>query len=181
MRPPTRANLHIRAAFGGAAIHADLGLLLEARGCLIAAAAAHRQAVRLLPDMREYHYHLGNAPVRQSQTRRRDPRLRDGASTAAELSRSDAEPVLALLLRGDFARPLAGYESRLLTAEVEPRGCPAPVARRAALEAHPAAYAEQGLGDTIQPLRYLPLLNKHAGHAGEIHLALRRLKEPKVA
>lgn len=168
---------------GGAAVHANLGLLLEARGDLAGAVAAHREAVRLLPDMAEYHYNLGNAL-------RADLRL-DGAirayDAALRLRPNYAEATLnrslALLVQGDFARGLAGYEARLLTAEVEQRGFAPPLCRGEPLaERTLLLHAEQGLGDTIQFLRYLPLLNARAGHVVvEVHPALHRLTERKVA
>jgi tetratricopeptide (TPR) repeat protein len=48
---------------GGAAVHCNLGLLLEERGAIDEAIAAYRQAVQRRPEFAEYRYNLGNACV----------------------------------------------------------------------------------------------------------------------
>ncbi|QPF93911.1 tetratricopeptide repeat protein [Bradyrhizobium commune] len=178
----TRAIATGNCTNGGAAVHANHGLLLEDRGDFVAAIAAHREATRLLPDMAEYHYNLGNAL-------RANLRLDDAVhayDAALRLRPGYPEAILnqslAFLLQGDFSRGLAGYEARLLTAEVERRNFAPPLWRGEPLAKRVLLlHAEQGLGDTIQFLRYLPLLNERAGHVlVEIPPALRRLTERKV-
>jgi tetratricopeptide (TPR) repeat protein len=167
---------------GGAAAYGNLGLLLEERGAIDEAIAAHRQAVQRRPEFAEYHYNLGNS-LRAGRALDEAVGAYDRALTLrpnypeARLNQS-----LVYLLKGDFARGLEGYESRLQTAEVEQRGFSTPVWRGEPLNGRCLLlHAEQGLGDTIQFLRYLPVLDTCGGRVVvEVQPALRKLVDAQI-
>jgi tetratricopeptide (TPR) repeat protein len=168
---------------GGAAVHANLGLLLEARGAGPDAVGAHRAAVRLRPDVAEYHYNLGNALRAVLALDDAIAAYDRALALRADYHEARLNQSLALLLKGDFARGFAGYEARLETAEVERRDFPTPPWRGEPLDGRRLlVFAEQGLGDAIQFLRYLPALSAGGQRIiVEVQPALRRLVDAKLA
>lgn len=167
---------------GGAAVYGNLGLLLEERGAIEDAIAAHREALRRRPDLAEYHYNLGNA-LRAALALDEAIAAYDRAlALRPNYPEAQLNQSLALLLKGDFTRGWAGWESRLQTAEVEQRGFVEPLWNGEPLAGRSLLlHAEQGLGDTIQFLRYLPALDRRGGRViVEIPKTLRQLVETKV-
>jgi tetratricopeptide (TPR) repeat protein len=80
---------------------------------------------------------------------------------AIEPQHGNAGSMLAMLdlLEGDFARGWAGYETRWRSQGLRPRAMPMPPWQGEALTgASLYLHSEQGHGDTIQFVRYLPLL-----------------------
>lgn len=148
---------------GGA--RSNLGNALRAAGRLEAAREAHLAAIERDSGSGSFVYNLGLV-------------LRDLGDIDGALERFDAaesmgyappdlkwDRALALLLRGDLARGFAEYEWRWQIADARPRAFDGP----AWTGEDPAGktllvYAEQGFGDTIQFVRYLPLLAGRAGH-----------------
>jgi tetratricopeptide (TPR) repeat protein len=167
---------------GGFNVYCNLGLLWEEHGAFDAAIDAYQRALKLRSNQPELYYNLGNAL-------RGKLALDDaiGAYDAAlrlrpEYSQARLNQSLALLQMGDFKHGFARYEARLRTDEVEPREFSSPFWIGEPLAGCTLLlHAEQGLGDTIQFLRYLPTLNKLGGRIlVEVHPALRRLVERKV-
>jgi tetratricopeptide (TPR) repeat protein len=166
----------------GAGVYCNLGRLLEERGALDEAVAAYRNAILGLPDLPENHYNLGNA-LRARLALDEAVRAYDRALELrpfypnARLNQS-----LVFLLRGDFGRGWEGFEWRLQTDEVERRHLSAPFWRGEALAGRCLLlHAEQGLGDTIQCLRYLPTLAARGGRVIlEVQPSLRRLVDDMI-
>ena len=144
--------------------HNNLGSVLQAQGQQDAALAHYRQALRLKPDYAEAHSNLGL--LRQAQGR-----LQDALASLEEAIRLDPECVsaqwnraLIWLLLGDFSRGWPGYEWRWkhfrLPAQPfpQPRWDGSPLAGRTIL-----LYWEQGLGDTLQFVRYASLVKERGG------------------
>jgi tetratricopeptide (TPR) repeat protein len=167
----------------GAGVYSNLGLLFEERGALDEAIAAHQNAILRRPDFAAYHYNLGNS-------------LRGKLSLDAAICAYDRalalqpdypdarlNQSLVFLLQGDFRRGWERFEWRLQTNEVEQRSFSAPLwggepltGRRLLL------HAEQGLGDTIQCLRYLPILAGRGERVViEVQPSLRRLVDGMIA
>lgn len=169
-------------AMGGAHVYSNLGLLLQDNDAFDAAIAAHQRAISLQPRAPEFHYNLGNA----LRARRAPDEAIRAYETALQLRPGYPEArlnqSLALLQKGDFAGGFAGYEARLATDEIERRGFGAPLWTGDPLAGRTLLlHAEQGLGDTIQFLRYLPALNERGGRiVVEVQSALRRLVERKI-
>jgi tetratricopeptide (TPR) repeat protein len=162
-----------------AEVHFDLATALECKGNNAAAETHHRRATELKPEMPLFWNGLGVNLAKQARF--------DEAKTAYEKAISidpncaDAHTNLALelLARGSFEQGLAEFEWRdrctlranVLHIDGAPRWDGSPLAGRVLL-----VRAEQGLGDTVQFIRYVKLL---AGQPGTIFIetqgALHRL------
>lgn len=147
---------------GLAVAHNNLGNVLQAQGHLEEALASYRQAIAIRPDYADAHNNLGNA---LQAAGRLDEAVRSH-DRAIELSPGDADAhwnkAFALLLKGDYGQGWPLFEWRWKA--LEQRGLAqrfaqppwlgdAPVQGRTILLHH-----EQGLGDTLQMLRYARLL-----------------------
>ncbi|PWT83062.1 MAG: glycosyltransferase [Acidobacteria bacterium] len=162
------AEISCRRAVELAPHHADallnLGNALECQGKLEEAVACCEQAVRYQPHLPEAYVNLGVA--RSAQGRPQEAvacfdealRLRPGFPDA-HWGRS-----LAWLLAGDFERGWPEYESRWQCKPFPQRTFAQPAWDGSPLDGKRIlVYAEQGLGDTFQFVRYLPLVKRQGG------------------
>jgi tetratricopeptide (TPR) repeat protein len=155
-----RRALALRHGFPEA--HNNLGNALLADGRADEAIASYRAAIAQRPDYAEAHNNLGNAlqaAGRLDEAVRSHDRalsLRPGFADARW------NKAFALLLQGDFAAGWPLFEARWELLRNHPDVAvfdrplwlgDAPLAGRTLLVHH-----EQGLGDTLQMLRYVPLL-----------------------
>jgi Flp pilus assembly protein TadD len=150
--------------------HRGLGRVLERLGRLEDAAQSWRQALALNPDLAEVQHDLGMAmmlllrPAEAEGCFRRALALRPGFAMA-EFGCS-----LSLLMRGDYESGLPLYEKRFEGADAGndpsfnellpqmrrlPRWQGEDLGGRTLL-----VWTEQGLGDTLMAMRYLPLLKR---------------------
>ncbi len=149
---------------GQAAYHSNLGICLRRMGKMTEAEASFRQAIRLKTD------HVA-ARVNLSLTLYALGRAADAEASADEALRLVADTpeehctcAALRLLRGDFARGLAEHEWRLvLPGKLRPtlgatRWNGSPLAGRRIL-----LYAEQGMGDAMQFVRYVPRVIERGG------------------
>jgi tetratricopeptide (TPR) repeat protein len=150
---------------GDAKVLSNLAAVLRGLGRLDEAAAACRQALDGSPDFPQAHLNLGNALLTQGQEDRAlahfEEAIRcwpadDPEAAAAHLSRSEV-----WLRRGDLERGWREYEWRLRHPETPPRNF-----RRPAWDGSDPAgrtillHTEQGLGDSIQFVRYAALVRR---------------------
>jgi tetratricopeptide (TPR) repeat protein len=144
--------------------HNNLGVALMELGELQAAVASDREAMRLNPGYAEAHNSLG---VALSGLGRVDEAVQC-YSEAIRLRPNYADAYLnrafALLLKGDFEQGWPEYEWRWRTPDFtppnfhQPQWDGGPLAGRTVL-----LHAEQGLGDALQFIRYVPLVQACGG------------------
>jgi tetratricopeptide (TPR) repeat protein len=165
---------------GAADAHNNLGNALAQKGQYEAAEMCFRQALRLKPEYAEGYSNLGNV-------------LRDSGRHAEALAcfeqalrlnpdhvESHFNRALEFLRTGNFTAGWAEFEWRWRLKEFHPLSFPqprwdgSPLAGRTVL-----LYGEQGLGDTLQFVRFAPLVRQRGGRvilacAASLHPLLAR-------
>jgi tetratricopeptide (TPR) repeat protein len=196
----------IRLRPGYAEAHQNLGVILHRMGQTARARAHYREALRWAPDSLEVRYNLallaqeedlledavaGYSAVLARSPRHPEARLNLGNAllalgrpeeAIAHYRRLDSAEArwnlsLALLLLGRFDEGWEAYEWRLMRSGAARRGFDQPLWDGSALEGRRILlHAEQGLGDTIQFARYVPLVRRRGGFVVlECHPRLARL------
>lgn len=145
--------------------HSNLGNLLKDLGRFDEAEASCRRAIKLQPDYADAHNNL--ASTLQKQGRHDEAIMSYGMaikynpeSIHAHINRSSA-----LLLTENFNDGWPEYEWRLYT-----KNCNSGSSHQTQWDGSPLngktilVHAEQGFGDTIQFIRYLPMIKNHGGY-----------------
>ncbi|MEG4348354.1 tetratricopeptide repeat protein [Microcoleus sp. LAD1_D3] len=139
--------------------HNNVGAFFYEQGNAKAAISYYRQALNLKPDFVEAINNLGHALVDLGEFQE----AFSCHSRALELQPDNAtahlELSLTLLLFGDFQRGFAEYEWRWRTPQLQPRQFKQPVWDGSDLQGKTILlHVEQGFGDSIQFIRYAPIL-----------------------
>ncbi|WP_333183646.1 tetratricopeptide repeat protein [Microcoleus sp. B3-D7] len=139
--------------------HNNVGAFYHEQGNVKAAISYYRQALNLKPDFVEAINNLGHALVDLGEFQE----AFSCHSRALELQPDNAtahlEFALTLLLFGDFQRGFAEYEWRWRTPQLQPRQFQQPVWDGSNLQGKTILlHVEQGFGDSIQFIRYAPIL-----------------------
>lgn len=141
----------------------NLGVVLQRRDRLDEAESCYRRALTLIPDYTDAHNNLGNLLQERLML---DEAVDHYRKAASDSPRARWNLGTALLLRGAYHEGLACYESRFEGGD-EAVGARRMLVRLGALprwrggaigDGDLLVWAEQGLGDTLMMLRYLPLL-----------------------
>jgi Flp pilus assembly protein TadD len=143
--------------------HSSLSFVLERRGHLSDALAAAERAVELCPDRAEFQNNLGS--VLRSLHRLDDAcrTFRTSIELSPDFALGRFNLGTTLLLAGRYVEGWTGYGQHVRVSGTRAPGPPAtewdgqPIRGRRLL-----VYADQGLGDTIQFARFLPLCKQRS-------------------
>jgi Tfp pilus assembly protein PilF len=151
----------IALAPGFAQAHYDLGNVLGDRGKLDEAAACYERAIANQPDYDDAHTNL--IVTRMDQGRLDQALACCARALGVNADSADAHMCNAhiLLLTGDFANGWPEYEWRWRVKEAKPHGLTMPMWDGSCLDGRTILlHCEQGLGDSIQFIRYARLVKE---------------------
>jgi predicted O-linked N-acetylglucosamine transferase (SPINDLY family)/ADP-heptose:LPS heptosyltransferase len=139
--------------------HNNLGAALAKLDRAAEAAELHRRAIALKPDFADAHYNLGVALHDQGQFDAALASYSEAVRLKPDMVDARWNRAFLLLLTGGYAEGWREHEWRWKRKQQPPRSFPQPlwqgetIAERTIL-----LHAEQGMGDTIQFMRYVPLV-----------------------
>jgi len=148
--------------------HSNLGDVLTKLGHLQEAIASCERAVALQPDFPGARQNLAVAWMRQGDYARAAACFRRAIEDQADFSPSRLGLAILLLLEGRYREGWREYEWRLMspTNAVRLRALPEPRWQGTPMPGGTLfIHAEQGFGDTLQFMRYVPLACQRAGAA----------------
>src|SRR5262245_2160200 len=127
------------------------------------ATASFRRAIDLKSENPEFHYNLGSALLLQGKISDARESFRRAVELAPNHANAQWNLATLMLAEGDFNRGWPKLEWRWRTGEQLPRELPKPIWGGDSLQGRTILLtAEQGLGDTIQFIRYAPIVKSQA-------------------
>jgi tetratricopeptide (TPR) repeat protein len=155
----------------------NLGKLLMDQGRLEDSAAYYREAIRNKPDAAESYSNLGSVLQSQNKLSEASECYEQALRLDPDHSRTHWNRSLLWLLQGDFERGWPEYEWRWTRPEFHRRGFQQSLWDGADLHGRTILlHVEQGLGDFLQFIRYVPLVKQRGGKViVECHPSLVRL------
>ena len=160
-----RRAIELKADYAEA--HNNIGIVLRDRGRLAEAIAYYEQVIQLDPHFFEAYYNLGNALKELGRCDEAIENYQRAIQIKPGYAQAHWNRSHAYLLKGDFVNGWQGYEWRrnpeleILTyphRHHQPRWDGSDFAGKRLL-----VYCEQGLGDSLQFMRYLPMVKARGG------------------
>jgi Flp pilus assembly protein TadD len=147
-----------------AEVHNNLGTALQEQGKLDEAAACHRRALQLNPNNADAHTSLGKALADQGNVDEAHACYRRALQLNPNCAEAHLNRSLLWLLLGNYEQGWPEYEWRWRRKDLSLPRLPQPLWDGAPLPGRTLLlYAEQGSGDTLQFIRYVPLAKERAG------------------
>jgi tetratricopeptide (TPR) repeat protein/GR25 family glycosyltransferase involved in LPS biosynthesis len=156
--------LHLKPNYPEA--HINLGNALQAQGDLTAAIASYNTALQLRPDYPEAHINLGNALQAQGDLTAAIASYNTALQLRPDYPKAQWNYSLSMLLSGDYKNGWEKYEWRFKRDKATSKPHALPKCSRLNDENLPNKQSplllvtEQGLGDTLQFMRYAEVLRK---------------------
>ena len=148
--------------------HCNRGTALQELQRLDEALAAHDRALSLRPGFADAHYNRANALQAQKRFAKALSSYDDAIALRPDFADAHFNEALCRLVTGDFARGWEKYEWRWQTTQIGDHkrtfAQPLWTGSDAVAGKTILLHAEQGLGDTLQFCRYVPLVAARAGH-----------------
>ena len=143
-------------------VFSNYGLILRGLGRLQEAEGLHRKAIELNSDFAEAHYNLGNTLKDLGRLQEAEESHRKAIKLNSDFAEASWNLSLLQLLKGDYKNGLENYECRSkIKKPITPHGTPKIKQvgnKKLEKDEKLLIVSEQGLGDTLQYMRYLPYL-----------------------
>jgi tetratricopeptide (TPR) repeat protein len=151
----------IRLKPGLSEAHNNLGIVHGERAEFAQAADSYRRALALKPDDPEIIYNLGIALLKQQEVGEAIAHFERAIAMRPDYGEAHHNRSAALLLSNDYGQGLAEYEWRFRSRDFPPARFRWPRWDGSSLDGKTIVLcAEQGLGDTIQFVRYAPMVRQ---------------------
>ena len=145
--------------------HNNLGIVYLRQDRIDDAVACFKEALEIKPDFAPAAANFGVALLRQGQTEEALEHIENTLRIQPDHVDAHWNRALAWLSQGDFKRGWLEYEWRWLRKEVKQRHLPRPLwDGKEHLDRTILLHAEQGLGDTIQFVRFAKEVSQRVGH-----------------
>jgi hypothetical protein len=144
--------------------HNNLGTALMAQRKFDAAIISHKKAIELKPDYAEAYNNLGTVLKGSGKPEEAIANYKQAIELKPDYALAHLNLAFALLLTKNFKKGLQEYEWRLRLKRRTPKTDQKPMWDGTSLNGKSIlVYTEQGIGDSIQFVRYLPMVKEQSG------------------